>query len=211
MELSKVLANPGNTQVARVAAGLQVKNSLTSKDPDVKTQYQQRWLAIDVNARREIKNYVRTNCIKCKRDCFPSVHTLRPHWTFSLPKTTVYCVCTGIHLQMCGHQYLKPVFLICILSHIHQDRTVWFHFFHQYKSRSLNQMYKQIDRINCSYGGFDDITSCIFIRNCLKSVNSLILLKLHHFSDTLVGPACFYTFVFMCSEDIYLNANTVRW
>lgn len=59
VELSKVLANPGNTQVARVAAGLQVKNSLTSKDPDVKTQYQQRWLAIDANARREIKNYVR--------------------------------------------------------------------------------------------------------------------------------------------------------
>lgn len=53
-----MLANPGNTQVARVAAGLQVKNSLTSKDPDVKTQYQQRWLAIDANARREIKNYV---------------------------------------------------------------------------------------------------------------------------------------------------------
>lgn len=58
VELAKVLANPGNTQVARVAAGLQVKNSLTSKDPDVKTQYQQRWLAIDANARREIKNYV---------------------------------------------------------------------------------------------------------------------------------------------------------
>ncbi|CAI5676667.1 unnamed protein product [Oreochromis niloticus] len=58
VELSKVLANPGNTQVARVAAGLQVKNSLTSKDPDVKAQYQQRWLAIDANARREIKNYV---------------------------------------------------------------------------------------------------------------------------------------------------------
>ncbi|KAG7234932.1 hypothetical protein INR49_003573, partial [Caranx melampygus] len=58
VELSKVLANPGNTQVARVAAGLQVKNSLTSKDPDVKTQYQQRWLAIEANARREIKNYV---------------------------------------------------------------------------------------------------------------------------------------------------------
>lgn len=54
-----MLANPGNTQVARVAAGLQVKNSLTSKDPDVKTQYQQRWLAIDASARREIKNYVR--------------------------------------------------------------------------------------------------------------------------------------------------------
>lgn len=66
VELSKVLANPGNTQVARVAAGLQVKNSLTSKDPDVKTQYQQRWLAIDANARREIKNYVRTRTCQHK-------------------------------------------------------------------------------------------------------------------------------------------------
>lgn len=65
VELSKVLANPGNTQVARVAAGLQVKNSLTSKDPDVKTQHQQRWLAIDGSARREIKNYVSVSaCVR---------------------------------------------------------------------------------------------------------------------------------------------------
>lgn len=70
VELSKVLANPGNTQVARVAAGLQVKNSLTSKDPDVKTQYQQRWLAIDVSSRCEIKNYVRV---------------LSPCWSVLLP------------------------------------------------------------------------------------------------------------------------------
>lgn len=56
-----MLANPGNSQVARVAAGLQIKNSLTSKDPDIKAQYQQRWLAIDANARREVKNYV-SNC-----------------------------------------------------------------------------------------------------------------------------------------------------
>uniref|UniRef100_A0A3B3Z9D2 Importin N-terminal domain-containing protein n=2 Tax=Periophthalmus magnuspinnatus TaxID=409849 RepID=A0A3B3Z9D2_9GOBI len=58
VELSKVLANPGNTQVARVAAGLQIKNSVTSKDPELKAQYQQRWLAIDVNARKEIRKYV---------------------------------------------------------------------------------------------------------------------------------------------------------
>lgn len=62
VELSRVLANPGNSQVARVAAGLQIKNSLTSKDPDIKAQYQQRWLAIDANARREVKNYV-SNCL----------------------------------------------------------------------------------------------------------------------------------------------------
>uniref|UniRef100_A0A8C5WHN0 Karyopherin subunit beta 1 n=1 Tax=Leptobrachium leishanense TaxID=445787 RepID=A0A8C5WHN0_9ANUR len=58
VELSKVLANPANSQVARVASGLQIKNSLTSKDADVKAQYQHRWLAIDANARREIKTYV---------------------------------------------------------------------------------------------------------------------------------------------------------
>lgn len=57
-----MLANPGNSQVARVAAGLQIKNSLTSKDPDIKAQYQQRWLAIDANARREVKNYVSHFC-----------------------------------------------------------------------------------------------------------------------------------------------------
>uniref|UniRef100_A0A2K5EPV1 Importin subunit beta-1 n=1 Tax=Aotus nancymaae TaxID=37293 RepID=A0A2K5EPV1_AOTNA len=51
MELSRVL-------VARVAAGLQIKNSLTSKDPDIKARYQQRWLAIDANARQEVQNYV---------------------------------------------------------------------------------------------------------------------------------------------------------
>ena len=50
VELSRVLANPGNSQVARVAAGLQINNSLTSKDPDIKAQYQQRWLPIDANA-----------------------------------------------------------------------------------------------------------------------------------------------------------------
>lgn len=82
VELSKVLANPGNTQVARVAAGLQVKNSLTSKDPDVKTQYQQRWLAIDANARREIKNYVRTLNASAQRLCILCL--LRPHVRLSL-------------------------------------------------------------------------------------------------------------------------------
>lgn len=78
VELSKVLANPGNTQVARVAAGLQVKNSLTSKDPDVKAQYQQRWLAIDANARREIKNYVRKHLVFTKHVPGYSIHDCAP-------------------------------------------------------------------------------------------------------------------------------------
>lgn len=58
-----MLANPANSQVARVASGLQIKNSLTSKDPDLKAQYQQRWLAIDSNVRGEIKALVRSPSI----------------------------------------------------------------------------------------------------------------------------------------------------
>lgn len=58
LELSKVLANPANSQVARVASGLQIKNSVTSKDSDLKAQHQQRWLAIDSNVRSEIKALV---------------------------------------------------------------------------------------------------------------------------------------------------------
>uniref|UniRef100_A0A8C5R8Z3 Importin N-terminal domain-containing protein n=1 Tax=Leptobrachium leishanense TaxID=445787 RepID=A0A8C5R8Z3_9ANUR len=57
VELSKVLANPVNSQVARVASS-SIKNLLTSKDPDVKAKYQHRWVAIDVNACWEIKSYV---------------------------------------------------------------------------------------------------------------------------------------------------------
>ncbi|XP_019637100.1 PREDICTED: importin subunit beta-1-like isoform X3 [Branchiostoma belcheri] len=58
LALSKVLADPGNSQVARMAAGLQLKNQLTSKDPTMQVQYQQRWLSMDMNIRAEIKNNV---------------------------------------------------------------------------------------------------------------------------------------------------------
>lgn len=45
--------------VARSAAGLQLKNTLTAKDNDVRTQYQQRWLAVDP----EIRNHVKRNVV----------------------------------------------------------------------------------------------------------------------------------------------------
>ena len=44
--------------VARTAAGLQLKNYLTSKDADVKLQFQQRWLSLPMESRTEIKTYV---------------------------------------------------------------------------------------------------------------------------------------------------------
>lgn len=57
--LSAVLVTVGASPVARMAAGLQLKNQLTSKDPDMKFQYQQRWLTISVESREYIKKNVR--------------------------------------------------------------------------------------------------------------------------------------------------------
>lgn len=42
-----------------MAAGLQLKNYLTSKDPEAKAQYQQRWLSFLPNDRQQIKSLVR--------------------------------------------------------------------------------------------------------------------------------------------------------
>lgn len=57
--LSAVLVTVGASPVARMAAGLQLKNQLTSKDPEMKFQYQQRWLTIPAETRDYIKKNVR--------------------------------------------------------------------------------------------------------------------------------------------------------
>lgn len=56
--LSGVLVTPAASAVARMAAGLQLKNQLTSKDLTRKSQYQQRWLAIPADKREFIKTNV---------------------------------------------------------------------------------------------------------------------------------------------------------
>ncbi|KAI4465032.1 importin beta [Holotrichia oblita] len=53
--LSDILRHGGNSPVARMAAGLQLKNQLTSKDPNVKLQHQQRWMSFP----EEIRTYVK--------------------------------------------------------------------------------------------------------------------------------------------------------
>lgn len=55
--LSDILRHGGNSPVARMAAGLQLKNQLTSKDPEIKQQYQRRWLEFQ----EDIRNYVKQN------------------------------------------------------------------------------------------------------------------------------------------------------
>ncbi|OWR52529.1 importin subunit beta-1 isoform X1 [Danaus plexippus] len=57
--LSDVLVQGGNSQVARMAAGLQLKNHLTSKDHTLKQQYQQRWL----DQPEDIRQYIKKNIL----------------------------------------------------------------------------------------------------------------------------------------------------
>ncbi|XP_015748032.1 PREDICTED: importin subunit beta-1-like [Acropora digitifera] len=52
------LADGGKSQVARMAAGLQLKNALTSKDPIIRKQHQQRWLALDEQVKLHVKQMV---------------------------------------------------------------------------------------------------------------------------------------------------------
>lgn len=55
--LSDVLSHPGNSAVARMAAGLQLKNQLTSKDDAVKQKFQAKWLQLP----EDIRNYIKKN------------------------------------------------------------------------------------------------------------------------------------------------------
>lgn len=54
--LASVLADVGRSTVARTAAGLQLKNYLSSKNPDTKRQQIIRWLQIDTAIREQVKN-----------------------------------------------------------------------------------------------------------------------------------------------------------
>ncbi|XP_067687628.1 importin subunit beta-1-like isoform X1 [Haliotis asinina] len=57
-QLSDVLKHGGNSPVARMQAGLQLKNALYSKDPTIKVQYQQRWLQFAQDVRSHVKQNI---------------------------------------------------------------------------------------------------------------------------------------------------------
>lgn len=57
-QLSEVLTNISNDNVARSAAGLQLKNALTSKDEEIRQQFQQRWLSLPEDVRVYVKRNV---------------------------------------------------------------------------------------------------------------------------------------------------------
>jgi len=57
-QLSDVLKHGGNSSVARMQAGIQLKNALYSKDTTIRTQHQQRWMQFPADLRAYIKNNV---------------------------------------------------------------------------------------------------------------------------------------------------------
>ncbi|KAH8350739.1 hypothetical protein KR084_006164 [Drosophila pseudotakahashii] len=56
--LSEILVNTTNSAVARMAAGLQLKNHLTSKDEKISQQYQERWHQFPSEIRELIKSNI---------------------------------------------------------------------------------------------------------------------------------------------------------
>ena len=58
--LSDILYHGANSPVARMAAGLQLKNTLTSKDTTVRAMHQQRWLDFAPDVKEHVKRNVRT-------------------------------------------------------------------------------------------------------------------------------------------------------
>ena len=64
-----------------MAAGLQLKNQLTSKDATVRLQYQQRWMTLDDKIKSHVKTMVR-NLIELKCISFYQVLFLGSHLIF---------------------------------------------------------------------------------------------------------------------------------
>lgn len=57
-QLSDVLKHGGNSPIARMQAGIQLKNALYSKDANILDQYRQRWLQFPEDIRAYIKQNV---------------------------------------------------------------------------------------------------------------------------------------------------------
>ena len=61
--LASVLADVSKPEEARMAAGLQLKNYLTSKDVEAKVKYQMQWLSMEAPVRVHIKTLVDMLCV----------------------------------------------------------------------------------------------------------------------------------------------------
>lgn len=83
-QLSDVLKNGGNSPVARMQAGLQLKNFLYAKDAALKVEYQQRWLHFP----EEVRNYIKQGVLASL-----GTETVRPS---SAAQCVAYIACTEL-------------------------------------------------------------------------------------------------------------------
>ncbi|KAI6652963.1 Karyopherin (importin) beta 1 [Oopsacas minuta] len=58
LELSKELVDQTKSGIVRMAAGLQLKNYLTSKDESLRFEFRQRWLAAEEHVRVQVKSNI---------------------------------------------------------------------------------------------------------------------------------------------------------
>lgn len=90
--LSEVLANVSCSSVARTAAGLQLKNHLTSKDASITEQYHKQWLSFPEN----IREYIKTNV------SWTSVRSFfLPYLVFVKPSLKPPCRCDDLTHFVC--------------------------------------------------------------------------------------------------------------
>lgn len=119
--LSDILANVGNSAVARRQSGLQLKNRLTSNDDGVKQNYQDRWLALPDEIRGYIKNNILTalgsegyrpsaaaQCVQC----VAVVELPRNLWT-DLMQVLVNNVTSPSSTEMVKEATLEAIGYIC--------------------------------------------------------------------------------------------------
>ncbi|XP_019873944.1 importin subunit beta-1 isoform X2 [Aethina tumida] len=119
--LSDILRHGGNSPVARMAAGLQLKNQLTSKDADNKAAYQQRWLGFPDDIRTYIKRNVvgalgtETNRPSSAAQCvaYIAVAELPQKQWPDLIQTLVNNVCQANSTEMQKEATLEAIGYIC--------------------------------------------------------------------------------------------------
>ena len=102
-----------NSVVARMQAGLQLKNQLTSKDPNVKLQFQQRWLQIPEDVKTVVKMNVSTVldfhviCLASLQHCLVLSFCLMLSFLLLFPGCCRYCsYIIAIYVIAVPHLYL---------------------------------------------------------------------------------------------------------
>lgn len=97
------------SQVARMAAGLQLKNYLTSKAPEVRLEYQRIWLSFDSQVRLAIKSLVSRTWLSCSQLALMALSALQVLQTLGTePAHHRSAAQVGLHICSQTHHLLHP-------------------------------------------------------------------------------------------------------